>query len=201
MLNENVSPRNRDKVVENHLIAIVMVIFTEVLFFSGLLSTFIVFKQRSVEWPPVGQPRLPIYLTGLNTLVLLISFITFRMACFKDQYLLQIIRKIGITLLLGSLFLFIQGYEWVSLLNYGLRFSNNIYGAFFYMLIGAHSLHVLVGIGLLAYINIDAYRESRINGNILILEEHKFYKKREVVYLYWMFVVFLWPVLYFLLYF
>ena len=45
-------------------------IFTEVMFFCGLVSAYLVLRSHT-EWPPADQPRLPVMVTGINTMVLL----------------------------------------------------------------------------------------------------------------------------------
>jgi len=44
---------------------------------------------------------------------------------------------------LGGVFLLVQGYEWVRLVQFGLTLSSDAYGTTFYTLIGAHAAHVL----------------------------------------------------------
>jgi heme/copper-type cytochrome/quinol oxidase subunit 3 len=45
----------------------------ETMFFAGLISAFFVLRLSAAVWPPPLQPRLPVLVTGLNTLVLLAS--------------------------------------------------------------------------------------------------------------------------------
>ncbi len=67
-------------------------------------------------------------------------------------------RWLGITLLLGSAFLAIQGSEWVRLVAHGLKLSSGTYGATFYTLIGLHGAHVTAAVVWLAFIVISAMR-------------------------------------------
>src|ERR1051326_7687040 len=62
-------------VMLDSLAAMLIFVGTEILFFSGLISAFIVVKAGAL-WPPPGQPRLPIEVTAFNTLVLLASGFT-----------------------------------------------------------------------------------------------------------------------------
>src|SRR5712671_6235797 len=59
-------------VVLDSIAAMFIFVGTEIMFFSGLISAFIVVKAGAL-WPPPGQPRLPIKATALNTLVLFAS--------------------------------------------------------------------------------------------------------------------------------
>jgi heme/copper-type cytochrome/quinol oxidase subunit 3 len=103
----------------------------------------------------------------------------------------RLIRSLGITALLGSLFIVIQGYEWIRLIHFGLTMSSGVYGATFYTLIGCHGLHVLGAVIWLLVVLMLARRgcftASRHTGVALCG-------------MYWSFVVALWPILYGLVY-
>ena len=45
----------------------------ETMFFAGLISAFFVLRLAAPVWPPPLQPRLPVLVTGINTLILLAS--------------------------------------------------------------------------------------------------------------------------------
>src|SRR5580765_8700038 len=64
----------------NAWLAVVMFLGAEAMFFAGLIGAFLVFRVGSVIWPPPFQPRLPLGVTGFNTLVLLASAVTMRLA-------------------------------------------------------------------------------------------------------------------------
>ena len=57
-------------------IAILMLIASEAMLFSGLIGPYLVFKGEAPFWPPPALPRLPIFVTWINTLVLLSSAVT-----------------------------------------------------------------------------------------------------------------------------
>ena len=59
-------------------------------------------------------------------------------------------RALALTAVLGSLFLTIQGVEWVRLVGHGLTLGSGAFGATFYVLIGCHGVHVLVAVMWLA---------------------------------------------------
>jgi heme/copper-type cytochrome/quinol oxidase subunit 3 len=165
----------------------------EGMFFAGLLSAFLVFRTGSTVWPPPFQPRLPIVVTAVNTLILLCSGCTIYRA-------LRAIRKgsaqglvdwLTVTALLGLIFLGVQGYEWARLLQFGLTLSSSVYGATFYTLIGCHAAHVFGAIMWLLII-------------LAMAKKHRFTPKRfigvHVCGLYWYFVVALWPILFGMVY-
>ena len=179
--------------VDNARLGLLIFLAAETMFFAGLIGAFLVFRLGSVPWPPPFQPRLPIAVTGVNTIILLLSGVTVQLA-------LRAIRSgnqpgltwfLSATALLGLVFLGIQGYEWIRLIRFGLTMSSGVYGATFYTLIGCHALHVLgavVWLGVvLALARGGRFSAERSTGVQLCA-------------IYWTFVVALWPVLYGLVY-
>src|SRR5262249_56241235 len=59
---------------------------------------------------------------------------------------------------LGTVFLAVQGAEWVRLLRHGLTPGSSNYGGAFYLLIGCHAVHVLVAVTWLAAVALLAHR-------------------------------------------
>jgi len=59
-----------------------MVIFLafESMFFAALIAAYLVFRVRTVIWPPSDLPRLPLAVTWVNTAVLFASAYTMRRA-------------------------------------------------------------------------------------------------------------------------
>jgi cytochrome c oxidase subunit 3 len=171
-----------------------MLIFlgTEAMFFAGLISAFLVLRAGAGAWPPADQPRLPIVVTSLNTLVLLASAHTLYrgLRAVRDDRP-GLVQWLAATAALGVVFLLVQGAEWLRLLGYGLRISSGTYGATFYALIGCHALHVLGGVMTLLWVLRQAARRR------YSAREHV---AVEVGLLYWFFVVGVWPVLYVLVY-
>jgi heme/copper-type cytochrome/quinol oxidase subunit 3 len=161
----------------------------ELMFFAGLVSAFFVLRTTAAVWPPPFQPRLPVEMTGVNTLVLLASSVFMalgvRATAAGDRAAAR--RGLGAAAGLGALFIVVQGYEWVRLLGYGLTASSAGYGTTFYTLIGAHGAHVL---GALIWLSVTLLLVAR--GR---LGPGRMGPVRACA-MYWHFVVALWPVLY-----
>ena len=96
-------------------------------------------------WPPAGIEVLdPWHLPLFNTVILLLSGTTITWAHHAliedDRPTLKVM--LGITIALGVLFSYVQGYEYA---HAPFQFSESIYGATFFMATGFHGFHVLVG--------------------------------------------------------
>lgn len=179
------SPRGVAPIV----LATVFVIAGEVMLFAGLVFGFWVLRLAAPAWPPPLQPRLPIAVTGMNSVVLLASAVTaiaaVRAGGGGDRARYK--RWLGVTAGLGAVFLAVQGYEWLKLVGFGLTVSSGLYGATFYMLIGAHAVHVAIALGWLTVMLAWAIRGELPPERRPVLQSCAAY---------WCFVVGLWPALY-----
>jgi heme/copper-type cytochrome/quinol oxidase subunit 3 len=179
-------PSPRRPVLDNLRLAVLFLIGGESMFFAALISGLFVLRLGQPLWPPPFQPRLPLGVTGVNTLVLLASSVTMARAVRalgrgEDRLL---VKRLVVTAGLGALFLLVQGYEWARLIGYGLTVSGGAYGATFYTLIGAHAVHVF---GALVWLSATLVLASR--GNIHAAPV-------KACAMFWHFVVGLWPILY-----
>jgi heme/copper-type cytochrome/quinol oxidase subunit 3 len=177
----------------NVWLAVLVFLGAEAMFFAGLMGAYIVFRVGAAVWPPPFQPRLPVGVTGVNTVFLLASAVTIRMALRSARRGEgpQLVRWLGLTALLGAIFLAVQGYEWIELIEFGLTVSSSVYGGLFYTLIGFHALHVF---GALVWLMVV----------VTLARRGRFAKDRylgvQTCAMYWTFVVALWPALYGLVY-
>jgi cytochrome c oxidase subunit III len=154
VLTPNVHER---KLATDGVVGVIFLLTSEAMFFAGLISAYIVNRAAAMVWPPYGQPRLPIEVTAMNTIVLLASGF-FLLAYRKKNKGVAVGSKLThniyltLSVLLGLTFLLVQGSEWIQLLHFGLTTRSSLYGAFFYTLIGAHGLHVVAGLITLFYV-------------------------------------------------
>lgn len=187
-------PRPRQEpIVSNAVLGMLMFLAFEAMFFAGLLGAFLVFRLASTNWPPPGEPYLPLGVTWVNTGVLLWSAVTMRRAhrAIRDGSQSGLVRDLGLTAFLGTTFLAVQGSEWIRLVHHGLTLRSGTYGATFYTLIGCHGLHVLGAVVWLTVVLLQA-RRGRFSP-----ERHT---GVQLCKIYWMFVVGLWLVLFPLVY-
>jgi cytochrome c oxidase subunit 3 len=179
--------------ISNARLGLLMFIAAESMLFAGLIGAFLVFRLGSGIWPPPFQPRLPVIVTGVNTLILLLSGWSASRAVklLRSGLVSEVTRGLFAAALLGVVFLAVQGYEWIRLVQFGLTLSSGVYGATFYTLIGLHAAHVLGAVIWLAIV------VAQTKSGILSPRRRT---GVEICVLYWSFVVGLWPVLYGLVY-
>jgi cytochrome c oxidase subunit 3 len=180
----------REPVVSNVRLAMAVVIMAETMFFAGLVGMYLVFRLSATEWRPANLPRLPIVVTTLNTLVLFASMVPLwrTAAASRRGDGAAMVSGISWTAALGTLFLLVQGVEWIRLVGHGLTLGAGVYGGSFYVLIGCHALHVLVAVGWLAGVAWVLRRGGTPGGAL------------EACALYWYFVCVLWAGLFPLVY-
>lgn len=166
-------------------------ISSEVIFFASLIVTFLIYKSRSAG---VGQEVLNIPLTALNTFILIVSSLTMVLsldAAMKDKQGLTRLWLLA-TIILGSIFLSIQGVEYFELwVHEGLTPQANLFGSAFYTLTGFHGTHVFVGVIMLFGLLIKALFGGFGSHNFMPIE---------MVGLYWHFVDVVWILLFTLVY-
>ncbi|MDX1495703.1 MAG: heme-copper oxidase subunit III [Longimicrobiales bacterium] len=184
-------PSRREPLIPNGILGMLIFIFTEVMFFSGLISAHAIVKSQAAGqmWPPYGQPRLPVEETALNSLALLVSGVVLIFAWFAFKRERSAARiPLFMAMLLGIAFVGFQGVEWAALLAEGLTMQSSTYGAFFYLIVGTHALHALCALGGLAW----AFH--RLDQGSLTSTQ------LGTVSAFWYFVVLVWPVLYWTVY-
>jgi heme/copper-type cytochrome/quinol oxidase subunit 3 len=133
--------------LDNRKLAFWAFIGSECLLFGSLISTYLVYKGRSLTGPSPHE-ILNIPFTSASTFDLLASSLTMVLALAAVQRKDARWAKIWLlaTALLGLLFLAGQVYEFSSFVHEGLKLDTNLFGSTFYVLTGTHGAHVSVGV-------------------------------------------------------
>ncbi len=196
--------------LDNRKIAIWAFIGSECMLFTSLISTYLIYKGRSLVGPfpheiyrdPSGkvfQPILNIPVTSASTFVLLMSSLCMVLAHNAvvnadnpDRHRWNNSKLwLGMTALLGATFLGFQAYEFTSFVHEGLTIRTNLFGSSFFTLTGFHGAHVTAGvIWLLALLAIDFRRGLRPSDALAV----------DLSALYWHFVDVVWIVIFTLVY-
>ena len=182
-----------EPLVSSTRLAMIILICAESMLFAGFVGAYLVFRLKAQEWPPVNQPRLPVLVTALNTLVLLGSAwpLTLALRAVRRPHAPELARLLWTTAGLGAVFLVVQGGEWVQLVAHGLTLGSSVYGGGFYLLIGCHALHVLTALGWLVTVAARASRGAFSPARFAGVE---------MCAMYWYFVCGLWAGLFPLVY-
>jgi heme/copper-type cytochrome/quinol oxidase subunit 3 len=165
---------------------------SECLFFASLISTYMVYKGRSVVGP-YPEEILNIPLTSVSTFVLLMSSLSMVLALDAVQRGNKKLSLIwlGGVILLGSGFLGFQVYEFNHFVHEGLTIGTNVFGSSFFVLTGFHGAHVTGGVIWMITLWIMAARNKLPPSGAL---------KVEIAGLYWHFVDIVWIVIFTLVY-
>ena len=179
-------PVNRGK------FAIWLFLATEIMFFTGLIGTYIVLRMGAATWPDPAD-RLAVDITALNTFFLIVSSATMvkgvERAMVGDNG--GLIKWLALTVLIGSIFVGIQAYEYAVLIKDGNLPNVDIFWSTFYAMTGFHGLHVTVGVIWNLVVMIAAMRRK--------IPQEK-YMKVELAGLYWHFVDLVWVLLFTIVY-
>ena len=197
--------------LDHRKIAIWAFIGSECMLFASLISTYLVYKGRSVVGPfpheawtsPAGQvfkPILDIPVTSASTFVLLMSslFMVLALAAVEGKGKPGYEGLLGssrfwllATALAGATFLGFQAYEFTSFVHEGLTIRTNLFGTSFFTLTGFHGTHVAVGVlWLMTLLFIDMKRGLGPRDAIIV----------DICALYWHFVDVVWIAIFTLVY-
>lgn len=173
--------------VSNASLATILFVVAEVMLFVGFISGYVVLRYGSNQF--MGMQSLPMGLTAYSTPILVASSITLILAWRAQRRGVgATVRSMAIaTLLLGLLFVLLQGIEWNRLISDGLIPATSVSSGMFYLLSGVHGVHVAGGLVLLGILVAKAY-----GGNVASRQSNFL----TVASIYWHFVTILWVTLY-----
>ena len=182
----------KELVREPNRLGMVLFILSEATFFAVLISSY-VYYQAQVYPGPNARNSLDPALSGIFTIFLLASSVTAWAASksLERGSRRGLIAWLVATVVLGAIFLFGQGREYLHLLSNDVSVDRNLFGTTFFTLTGFHGLHVLGGLIALTILTVlsglGAFRGPKSTPV-------------EAVSLYWHFVDVVWIVLFSLIY-
>ena len=141
---------NSDKIVHDRppMLAIGVMIWlgSELMFFSGLFAALFTIRAHLAAWPPVGT-HLDVLQSGIFTIILVASSFTMQWAVWLIEHRRRAEARtwIIITIVMGTLFISNQAYEWTHLAT---RWYTNSYGSIFFITV----IVCLVGAALALFI-------------------------------------------------
>jgi heme/copper-type cytochrome/quinol oxidase subunit 3 len=208
-------PHHTSLGLDNRKIAIWAFIGSECMLFISLISTYLIYKGKSVvgpypheKWtdPNSGETFnaiLNIPITSASTFVLLMSSLAMVLAHSavvnrhvpKTTTLEKIFGSsklwLSVTILFGVTFLGFQAYEFTSFVHEGLSITTNLFGSSFFTLTGFHGAHVTVGVlWLCTLLAMDVKRGLQPEDALIV----------DLSALYWHFVDVVWIAIFTLIY-
>ncbi len=179
-------PAHKSSRVEPPLLGMLLFIISEVMVFGAFFTAYFFIRIANGDpWPAHGT-TLPVGVAGMNTAILISSSFTIHWAeqAIKKGNHFGLKAGMLTTFLLGCSFLFIQINEYA---NIGFAPQDAAQQTIFYSLTGLHGAHVFIGLLLLLFVTIRAFRGHYSP------EEHR---GVEVPGIYWHFVDIMWIVVY-----
>jgi len=177
---------NQSSRVDARTLGMFLFIASEIMLFGSFFTAyFFVRVAAGTPWPTPPY-ELPVFVAGMNTIILVTSSFTMHWA-------LQAIKRgnragmqagLVLTLALGLTFLLTQAREYSRI---GFAPHDGAFGSAFYGLTGLHGAHVAVGLTLLTFATVRAFRGH------FTPEDHR---GVEIPGIYWHFVDVMWIVVY-----
>jgi len=161
--------------------------------FTSLSSAYIVRSASSNDWVQLPLPRILL----ASTVLIVASSATLEAARRKLKAALNALysRWLFATLLLGIAFIVAQLVAWRQLVRQGIYLASNPHSSFFYLLTGAHAVHLVGGMMGLIFLWLGSRRP--------VIETELIAKRKaatDAVTIYWHFMDALWIYLFLLLF-
>jgi cytochrome c oxidase subunit 3 len=167
---------------------------SELLFFAGLFAMFFSIRAAGPELWVEHNPTLDVWYALPFTIILVSSSITCQIGVFRaERGDAQALRRwFTITFVMGLVFVLGQFYEYIDLVEHGVRINADGFGSMYYLTTGFHALHVIGG--LFAFI---IYMIRTTMGRFTVAQA----TSAIVVSYYWHFVDAVWIALFAMIYF
>ena len=171
--------------ISSSLLGMVLFIASEVMFFGGLFGAYFTIRSAAPEWPPPDNPHLSAPYAAVLTAILVTSSVTmqFGVWAIRKNNQRRLILWLGVSLLLGAIFLAMQALEYANLIEEGMTLSSGVFGSTFYTLTGFHGAHVAGGAAFILIVLLRA-RSGQFTA--------RYHDTVEMASYYWHFVDVVW---------
>jgi cytochrome c oxidase subunit 3 len=195
-----------DQQAEASTLGMWVFLVTEIMFFGGMFMAYLVYRSSNPAGFAEASHHLDVTWGTINTLVLIVSSLTMALGVRAAQTSAPPKTQvfwIATTMVLGAAFLGVKAVE------YGDKFTHHLvpgpnfqwpgqhpaaaemFYSIYFCMTGLHALHMVIGLGIMTWLGISAWR-GRFDA--------EYYTPVEVAGLYWHFVdivwIFLFPLLY-----
>lgn len=194
-----------EQAFESSKLGVWLFLVTEILLFGGLFVLYIVFRGLYPEVFHEASGHLNKTMGAINTIVLICSSFTMAMGVSRTIHndRKKALVCLTITFLCGLTFMVIKYFEYTHKIHEGLlpgvHFSfeelshpkTPLFFSLYFMMTGLHGVHVLVGMGLIAWVGLRTLRSE--------FDEY-YYTPVEMTGIYWHLVDLIWIYLFPLFY-
>jgi cytochrome c oxidase subunit 3 len=189
--------------IGNPVLGMLLFLTSEVMFFAGLFAAYFNVRANAPGgiWPPIIQDGAPpeqyhlaiLPFVGPATVLLILSSFTAQFAVWgiRRGDRTAFLRNLAVTVVLGIVFLVMQGIDYALLYAEGITLDAGTFGTTYFTLTGFHGAHVFGGVimlGVVLYRGLAGQFSGRHHDAV------------EAASLYWHFVDVVWIVLFSILY-
>jgi cytochrome c oxidase subunit I+III len=192
-IKESVKEKWPFETVSKEKLGVWIFLMSEIVLFGCLISGYIYVRLGSSVWPLAAQTH-NVVIGSLNTILLLTSSLAMILAVYSAKTNDQLGVKAGLlgAFTLGALFLMIKlAIEWPREIISGFVISGGLAPSTYYTLMGAHAIHVGIGLGGLTFLMAKGFAGKFTPQSHMSLE---------LIGLYWAFIdivwIFLFPLFY-----
>ncbi len=194
-----------DQQKESAKLGVWLFLITEVLLFGGLFAFYSIYRAWNQDIFHNAHVHLDVVMGTVNTIVLITSSVTMALAI-RSMQLNQkrnTMILLGVTLFLATMFLVVKYFEYAHKIELGqlpgkfytyqgIEGTNpHIFFSIYFLMTGLHGIHVLGGMGLIAWLMVKTSRNKF---------SPEYYTPLEMTGLYWHLVdliwIFLFPMFY-----
>ena len=200
---------------QTSMIGMWLFLATEVLFFGGLITAYVVYRATSPQEFSLASTHMAVWLGFLNTVILLGSSLTMAMAVRAAQLRQhrELIIYLVLTMALGAGFLGVKAIEYTEeyhehlVPGWGFEVHEHdreavereglnpgryeMFFVLYFFMTGLHAIHLIIGVGLVGVMAYLSYHRWFSGGGATQIE---------VTGLYWHFIDIVWVFLYPMLY-
>ena len=189
--------------IGNPVLGMLLFLTSEVMFFAGLFAAYFNVRANAPGgiWPPIIPDSAPpeqyhlaiLPFVGPATVLLILSSFTAQFAVWgiRRGDRTAFLRNLAVTVVLGIVFLVMQGIDYALLYSEGITLDAGTFGTTYFTLTGFHGAHVFGGVimlGVVLYRGMAGQFSARHHDAV------------EAASLYWHFVDVVWIVLFSILY-
>jgi len=147
-------------------------IILEIFTFLGATLIFVYYRHNNLEEFAQSKAHLSQITGTINTIILISSglFMALSVNYLKENNTKKSANYILLGMILGFVFLIIKSFEFYAKIDAGIGFNYNDFFTFYWLMTGFHFVHVLFGVGLLAYMYFAIKKNKYNNQNIFDVE-------------------------------